>query len=310
MQRKRALFSVSFVVSLFGSPVPHTGDPQAPTRPAVSIHHPPLTVGILEDDRAETLNEEGSAPSKNRVVRVTFAKEGSEWIPAPSANKPTEWIIAFDGRSLGRVQSVNRAAGGEQWADVQDVANLAALPQIGKPSRRFGQSLSETVRRPLVVVSEPNFEDPDRWKPASLPPTLVAKVRDAFRKAFPNARRCDYRKETELPEPWDYSEADLRLTDVYRSNSDSFLVHTRPAKGVCGYTDNPADPFADHWFLVLADGRAVHIGAFMELVDAGDYDHDGKSELVFSYGRPEDEDGYILFYDSFRKQVKVSWTYH
>ena len=47
----------------------------------------------------------------------------------------------------------------------------------------------------------------------------------------------------------------------------------------------------------------------LTLLDAGDYDGDGKSEVVF-FLSGYNEDGYALFYDSFRKFVFHTWSYH
>jgi hypothetical protein len=47
----------------------------------------------------------------------------------------------------------------------------------------------------------------------------------------------------------------------------------------------------------------------MELVDAADYDGDGKSELLFwqsAYNR----DGYILIFDDLRQRIEYTWRYH
>lgn len=47
----------------------------------------------------------------------------------------------------------------------------------------------------------------------------------------------------------------------------------------------------------------------MMLVDAGDYDNDGESELLFAitdYNRG----GYKLFYDKFTKSVEFKFNYH
>jgi hypothetical protein len=47
----------------------------------------------------------------------------------------------------------------------------------------------------------------------------------------------------------------------------------------------------------------------MWLVDAGDYDNDGKSELVFSIDR-DNRGGYELFYDTLRRHVTFEFNYH
>jgi hypothetical protein len=55
-------------------------------------------------------------------------------------------------------------------------------------------------------------------------------------------------------------------------------------------------------------GRALP-GNELLLIDAGDYDGNGRSELVFrksSY----DYDGYVIYFDDFAKSAEFGWTYH
>ena len=47
----------------------------------------------------------------------------------------------------------------------------------------------------------------------------------------------------------------------------------------------------------------------MWLVDAGDYDNDGKSEVLFSIAG-YDRGGYELFYDDFQKHASFEFGYH
>jgi hypothetical protein len=47
----------------------------------------------------------------------------------------------------------------------------------------------------------------------------------------------------------------------------------------------------------------------LSLVDAGDYDGDGKAEVIF-FVSGYNEDGYAMFYDAFRKNVFSTWSYH
>jgi hypothetical protein len=48
----------------------------------------------------------------------------------------------------------------------------------------------------------------------------------------------------------------------------------------------------------------------MQLLDAGDYDNDGSSEVVFHLNQPEATDGFILFSADFEHKATVSWGYH
>jgi len=62
------------------------------------------------------------------------------------------------------------------------------------------------------------------------------------------------------------------------------------------------------WFYV--NGKDIRlIGQSLELIDAGDYDHDGHSEVVF-HKSGYNYDGYILVFDDMRKQIEFGWSYH
>lgn len=47
----------------------------------------------------------------------------------------------------------------------------------------------------------------------------------------------------------------------------------------------------------------------MKLVDIGDFNGDGKPEILF-WRTAYDQDGYVLFYDDFKKSLSCSWRYH
>ena len=51
------------------------------------------------------------------------------------------------------------------------------------------------------------------------------------------------------------------------------------------------------------------MGRDLTLVDAGDYDENGASELLFWHSS-DNEDGYTLVYDGLRKHVDYYWRYH
>jgi hypothetical protein len=61
--------------------------------------------------------------------------------------------------------------------------------------------------------------------------------------------------------------------------------------------------------VITPEQQVRFLSSNMWLVDAGDYDNDGKSELVFSiddYNRG----GYKLFYDDFKQEAVFEFNYH
>ncbi len=92
--------------------------------------------------------------------------------------------------------------------------------------------------------------------------------------------------------------------------------------GKCGMLDGP---FIEQLFLLGPNNAAAHITVadskpllrdrdFLDeislyLIDAGDYDGDGKSEVLF-FVSGYNQDGYVMFYNSFQKSVIYTWHYH
>jgi hypothetical protein len=65
----------------------------------------------------------------------------------------------------------------------------------------------------------------------------------------------------------------------------------------------------DPWFVVNPEKSVKYLDSGLWLVDAGDYDNDGRSELLFSISR-DDRGGYELFYDDFMKRTVFEYSYH
>jgi hypothetical protein len=284
---------------------------------------PKVFVGFLDDAREELSNWEPGV-TRDRFIRPAFEKVGSTWRPVNASSLPARmtWTIAFDGRSLGQVKGESWEIGDRITHGQMDqgfrtivqaiVTPMVAVPSIGPPSKSFAGLMADgpgKVRRPLVLVSKPYFSDPDGWKRLPQPPDSIARlVRAAFRLGFPHINRC--KNEEVVQRRWTFPDSSLDLPVSYTSNKGSFLVETHLNAGDCGYVDDPNDPLSDPWFFVSADGRAKRIGSFMSLVDAGDYDDDGRSELIFFLSQPEQTDGFILFDADLRKQASLLWTYH
>ena len=188
------------------------------------------------------------------------------------------------------------------------------VPLVGKPSQQLAGVFSPgpaKFHRPLVVVSKPYFSDPDGWKRTQLPVGIAKLVRAGFRRHFEHVDRCE--KEKIADHDWKFPDSAPALPVAYSSNKNSFLVAARLNAGDCGWggdPDDPTDSFVDQWFLVAPDHTVRRIGGFAELLDAGDYDNDGKSEPIFFSMRSEISDVYDLVYDSLQKKAELEIGYN
>lgn len=226
---------------------------------------------------------------------------------ATSYPREITWTVAFDGRNLGEVTSRTPDGFRAYWrVGQQEITSKTPVPTIGKRSTQFGGFLDTEVYRPLMVVSQPNFKDPALWKPTPLAPDFLHAVRQQFRRQFPKLCRSAP-DETNLV-PFPYSDEEVKLAKSYASKAGSKLARLHLQAIDCDDTEAGFD-IDDPWFLIDDKGSVRYLDSGMFLVDAGDYDADGKSELVFSiYG--DNGGGYRIYYDDFKKNAEFKFNYH
>lgn len=165
------------------------------------------------------------------------------------------------------------------------------------------------VYRPLVLTSTASCTDPERWSPAPPPATVVARLLPAMRAAARDVHDCD---SSGGPRPYRPPDADISAVAGYISDAGARLISLaiRQPEGLaerCGVVSGPG--WQPHTFAVLADGRVEHLGFGLQLLDAGDYDGDGRTEMLFQFGS-YDRDGFVLASDSFRAVNRYEWSSH
>ena len=257
-------------------------------------------VGFLEYNR---LDAEAGASSPKATITAAFKHDGKHWERADAA-QATHWTVAFDGKRVGDLQS-SPAGRFEIDAD----ANLGLpddgekLPKVGKSTREFAGGHNAPVLRPLVLLSEGNFRDPQQWKvkKASATSSLLAR----FRKDTAHVHNCSGKDGT--PSAFHFTDRQVGVVKSYQANNGARLVGLQLDTRLSKCPGAKDREWRTHWYLVPHKGDVVSLGDSLVPLDAGDYDGDGQSEFVFSIQRP-DEDGYALFYDGMRKHVEYTWS--
>jgi hypothetical protein len=277
-----------------------------------------LVLGVLEDVPGVYAGEPNS-----RQVRVVFRKVGNEWEAFPSncpdqsclktisSQYPNEvvWTVSFDGRRLGKVTGQTpKEFNYYSHVGLQQIKDSVTVPTVGKRSAEFGGFSEAAVFRPLVANSQPYFSDPESWKPAQPTAELIKLLREQFRQRFPKFCRNSKQDEGKL-EPFLYRDEDVKLAKAYASNRGWTLARLHLRDAIDCEDVEAGFEINDKWFTVDPQRKVQYLDGGIWLVDAGDYDNDGKSELVFSiddYNRG----GYEIFYDNFRKHTTFKFSYH
>jgi len=282
-----------------------------------------ILLGMLEDVPGVYAGQGHSAK-----VRLLFAHQGSKWSAYPSecttpqclktviAQYPQEvrWFVGLNGRKLAEIVARTPPDGFRRDSHIglQDIVSGTA-PVIGKPSREFSGWLADEVRRPLIAVSKPHFKDPAHWKRVATTPRLqkqgVALLREHGLKV------CKAGSSDAKPlVPLQYEARNLKIR-AHRSNSGWLVMMIDIDMGAeeeifpCDGGNENNGFLSTMTFAVDPSGKARFLGPGLMLVDAGDYDGDGRSELVLAlslYNRG----GYVLFSGDFVEQARFVFSYH
>ncbi len=258
-----------------------------------------------------------------RAVRATFKKNGDDWQAFPTKTnsyrdletlptsypKDMTWSIAFDGRNLGTITS-RTPSHFKFYSEIgiEDITSQTQVPTVGKKSVDYSGSVHMPLYRPLIAVSQPNVSDPERWKHAQVSQELIAVARQQFRIKFPKATNCRSPEEN-IPRPWRYRDEDIRVAKAYSSKDNRSLVELNLTGNACDGEQGSQDEYHGQWYVIEPSGTARFLGSDMWLVDAGDYDNDGKSEVLFSIAG-DNQGGYRLFYRNFTKSAEFAFHYH
>ena len=191
---------------------------------------------------------------------------------------------------------------------IEHITSHSQVPTVGRKSADYAGFRFTPVYRPLVAISQPNFSDPERWKPAQLSRGLIAAARQQFRSKFPRATNCRNPEEN-IPRPWTYRDEDIQVTKAYSSKDSWSLIELNLTGNACDGEQGSQDEFHGHWYVIEPSGAIRFLGTDMWLVDAGDYDNDGKSEVLFSIDG-YNKGGYRLFYQNFNRSAEFIFYYH
>lgn len=274
-----------------------------------------VVIGVLEQPQGDTLQKVSA--------RILFEKQNDKWVARKDPNSLKKldlgqmtWTVAFDSRKIGEVKLFDPDPEKKfinEWYYSRDkifqIPSNQKIPLVENKSKLFAGWSYTPQYRPLVLVSEPNFADPEQWKPFTPDESYKIKLYVPLRIAIGRFNQFkSYGVNLDQIKPYTFTPEDIMFYKCYSSASGKKLVAIGlnfkkfPGEGM-----NPAE-WKDTWFLL--DGENIDfLGRELTLIDSGDYDNDGKSELLFWHSG-YDEDGYVLMYNSVSEEVEYLWRYH
>jgi len=267
--------------------------------------------------------DEGSKCPKGEApaARPLFAKTSEGWVSIDTPEKGAgyqlneiHWTIAFDGRDFGHITSVApKKDVTYPWAFSRDyrqsIKSNEKMKLVLNRKQEFGGWCNIPKYRPMVLVSQPNFKDPDKWKPFKPDSGAEHSIFEAFKKAVDRHELCNLREGVTAPPhmKFDRALANIRFYKSYKSGSGKKLIQVSMMLPYADCWENTGEREERAWFFI--DREPVYLGTSMELLDAGDYDNDGHSEIIFWHSG-YNEDGYMIVSVNPYKVSKFFWNYH
>jgi hypothetical protein len=274
-----------------------------------------VILGVLED-----VPPVYAGDTDKPAVRVMFQFDGGKWIAFPSdcpdqeclrrivAQYPASvrWSIGFNGREIAKLSSrVPLQFDFYAHVGLQNLDQPSQAPKVGPKSEEFGGFAEQAVYWPLVANSETYFSDPDHWRGLPVPGEVQIALHRAFRRENPKLCKRDQTDETKST-PFAYTDAQVQIAKALKSRAGIWIakLHLENASACDDVVE-----FDDPWFVVNRNGSTNYIGEGMWLVSTGDFNNDGRSEILFSINR-YNLGGYELFYDQFTKHVSFEFNFH
>lgn len=280
---------------------------------ALACQAEPTQIGVVEQPQCAEI------PAERARVMFVEAEGGwrsvnaDEHAPVPKV-EGLNWTIGFNGKALGRLTLKDTSPGVPRQSDVfferdKLYKPFGKITQIPNPAHLFEGWCAAPTARPLVIVSKPQVANPAEWK-------AVEAAADIRHQLYPPLRLVLGRTQVmhctdgqgKKSLPFVYKETDLIPGRAYRSRSGDMLLSIGLDAQKYGCDGAPGAEWSTHWFF-LHQGEIDFIGNEMELVDAGDYAGDGKTEFLF-WKSGYDNDGYVLIFDDLRQEVSYMWSYH
>ncbi len=256
-------------------------------------------------------------------AQLLFSKQKGHWVSLSTVDAGIEnievdkqrWTVALDGRALGtlRLRDMNpKSLTSRDWNFSRDklfqILDVENTPRIKNGNGQFEGWCGTPSYRPLVIVSKSNVADPEQWRPFLVDDNHKKNLLVPLRLVVGRFSAVHCPKDMEISQPWDFTIDDLVAYKGYRSSSGREIVSIGldRKKANC---DGPTPPeLSSNWFLIEGQ-RIEFLGRQMELIDAGDYDNDGRSELLFWYSS-YNNDGYVLISNQLREMATYVWKYH
>ena len=256
-----------------------------------------------------------TATPTQRLIIPAFRRTAEGWVLNKPLRVDTEWAMVMDGKILGKVKGAFQP---RKTPCLYGSGCLLAvgkkLPETKKSDVYSGELSPKVTQRPIVVITSydgkpiPFATNPDKWRTETPAADWVGRFNQAFREKFASTKNCAQAGEgPEKAVLAEYTDHDISVRRSLVSQRGQRMVEMLLKNYRC--KDVPADgPYSAQLFHFKNGLDWVWLGNGMSFLEAGDYDGDGQSELIYFMSRGG-KDGFVMYYNSVSKFIRLAWAY-
>lgn len=231
--------------------------------------------------------------SINPRVRVAFHLNDKEWqatssnvnsvqdLKQSTKNLPDaiHWMGLYQGKKLGSFSSQKFSPALYSDVGIQKIIEPIPSSLLLPSSKVLQLPLKQFKNRPIIAIALENKT-----------------LENYFSKTWSNKPLTQQEKNSFLQ---DIQKKAAKIYDSYLSKNGDRLIAIK---------DNST------WYYWQKNSKPTVIGTGLNLIDSFDLNQDGNTAWIFLYNdlnsSDANNDGYVLFYDEFKKSVKFQWNYH
>jgi hypothetical protein len=185
---------------------------------------------------------------------------------------------------------------------LENLSAGAVPPKVLAGAADFSTWMGTPRFRLLVAVSAPNYRDPDDWTPFDATTAARAQAIAMFRRQIALDVNCGGKTTRAYPDS-----AIQTVGRPQQSRTGDVLIAMRPDPRLDRCEGPAGDEWQSVWFLTEG-GKFRWIGNALTMLDIGDYNGAGASEVLFQYDG-YDTDGYGLLDRRVGSESRFSCSY-
>jgi hypothetical protein len=262
-------------------------------------------VGVLEDwpvasDEKQDPNNVVKYEARIRPLFIRIDAQKWQAAPRPGESNPAaplpkafSWDVCFSGRGEGQLTAMLIADGMPTTTPPYILRSEDRAPWRTRRSSEYAGWLPAPVYKPILLMSSlsSSCKDPEKWKQAGAEKAkvkisaMIAILREKFTGSDPGLSS------------YEFNDKDVKIFRSWSSPKQGLYVALKTKT-----KDSPIETFR-----LSPEGLVSYLGRDMMLVDSGDFDGDGATELLFKR-RAEKKDVYELIAKGERAAESI-WDY-